>query len=441
MQYMVPCEGPQRLHHIIWLRNLSTFCDLVVIHEDHHLRLWYRYSCMNAPDLKVCEILKLLDEMLVLYAGSRAEQLTMDATCGYKQPDIDVMLIFNPYNSSVMCVNNATDPAYCLVEVTPSHLDNNLRDLTHRWKNKNYLSAELFRERAMNIAMKNRGVDEEWSTLELHGPACKTSLTSIGKLDIIVCVAHRGAFCESNQFKERKHESYWLDVVPLNLLCHINGVLVPTCFPSLPRWCRQAAVVFKHTVLRHLHTIARDPRNDPVICSYHLKTIFLWAVESINAEMWASPVRLLIELLNMFTHAFRNRELKNYWVPTSNLLRYHSAKYLDECCQTVKVITDYITINVTFGGQDIATVKDVYLKSSHTRSERQIDSYLPGFFLLMQQHGEWWWNWSLKVRDPPSVSNNWFGDAWETPFWWKCWWTSWFFDGVIHRGRNAKGYG
>ena len=193
VQCMVPCDGPQRLHHITWLWNLSTIRAL--LYEGHILRLRYGIKLKIASDLKVCKMLKFLDEMLVFYAGSRAEQLTMDATCGYKQPDIDVLLILKEESGSTLCINNAVDPAYCRMQVIPSHLDSKLRALTHRCHNIYYLSAELFRERAMSIAMKNHSVDFTWSALE-H---------------------------------------------------------------------------FKHTFLRHLRTIGHNARNDPVICSYHIK--------------------------------------------------------------------------------------------------------------------------------------------------------------------------
>ena len=399
IQCTVPYDGPPKPHHIIWLRNVRTICDLITKgHDSDYFDLGY----VNAIDLRMRKVLKFPNEMLVVYTGSKIEQLTMDATCGYKQPDTDVMLIFKDKVGFLLCVNDATDPAYCRVEVSLLEvlLDSNLPALTHRWRDKVYLSAELFRERAMNIAIKNGGLDKTWSTIELRGPACKASLTDIGELDIIVCVAVRGAFHEMNLFKERKRESYWLDAIPLNLVCDLDGVLVPTCFrgcegvkrmltfrksfsvqeiiiiKSLPHWCRQAAVVFKHTVLRHLPPIIHDTGNDPLICSYHLKTIFLWTVESMGADMWelACPARLLTELLKMLISVLEIGRLNNYWIPESNLLRYHTADYLADCCRAVKLVRDDIIAHVlgapvnqllTVGEEDKNTVKELFQKAGH----------------------------------------------------------------------------
>ena len=417
MQCVVPCGGPPKFHHIIWMRNLNNLCALAT--EDGDDDLFSHFTRVNDPDLRKRNLLKFLYQVLVLYAGSRAEQLTMGAWGGYKEADADVMLIFQQVLAPFKIKEKVTDPAYCLVKVELDQLHSNFRNLIYKWGVEDYLSADLFRVRAVN----NRGANVNWSELELHGPAWKACLTDLGELDIVVCAATSTPFQEMNPFRERMWESHMLDVVPLNLLCELNGVLVPVCsrgdvgverlltfrksfsaqeiilLTSLPRWCRQAAVVFKHTVLCHLPTIVHNPRNDPLISSHHLKTIFLWAVESMSVEMWeqTSSARLLLKLFSILIHSLEIKELKNYWVPRSNLLKYHSAAYLTKCCQTVKAIEKDIIAYISnapnkkhkgFVGLDLNAIKDMFQQARYSKSR-----FNPNWKLITQMS-----TWRLMVK-------------------------------------------
>ena len=192
----------------------------------------------------------------------------------------------------------------------------------------------------------------------------------------------------------------WREVVPLKFLRALNGILVPICprgsegreqqltfrksfstqefiiISQLPHWCRQAAVVFKHTVLRKLKSISNSVGDAPTICSYHLKTIFLWAVEFMSVELWemASPARLLVDLFDRLASALEIGEISSYWVPTSNLLRSNRADYLTECCNIVNAARDNIIASVlespekpciTFSGLSTEIVKNVYFRAGH----------------------------------------------------------------------------
>ena len=358
-----------------------------------------RYCCrlQAAFDRSVSKDMLFSEGTLKLFAGSRAEQLAMDAGSGYSNPDLDLMLILKfigrfGVDPTVDIMNGTVDPAFCMVKVNRSELNSAMYPFLYQWRGFEYLSAlpkrtrcqqraagslellsaERFREKSMEIAAQNRLVHRKWDTLETHGPACKATVTGHGEMDIIMCIASSQPFFEMDTFNRRPRSAAWLEVVPLNRLRALDGILVPVCprgsegtdrellfrksfstqefilISSLPHWCRQAAVVFKHTVLRKLQTITTFPEDDPKICSYHLKTIFLWTVEAMSTEMWemASPARLLVQLFHRLICWLEDRRIDNYWIPASNLLRFHLEDYLTECRRIVNITKDTIIASV-----------------------------------------------------------------------------------------------
>ena len=334
----------------------------------------------------------------------------MDAGSGFNEPDFDLMLLLKyiedrrAYSEhSMFIINHSTDPAFCMVKVDRKELNPAIHPFLLRWKGEDFLSAEHFREKAMEIAEQNRRKHSKWDTIENHGPACKATLTRYGDLDIIMSISCTLPFDDMIAFRVRvmgSKKSYWRDVVPHERLCEIDGALVPICprgsqgitrqltfrksfsaqefllISSLPHWCRQAAVVFKHTLLPKLKTIVNCPVDAPTICSYHLKTIFLWTVESMDPKMWnmASPAQLLTELLHMLIRALGNRTIENYWIPMSNLLGCHPVEYLNDCCRTVKNVRSNIITCVLgapenplvlFGTKTPDDVKDLFFKANY----------------------------------------------------------------------------
>ena len=358
----------------------------------------------------VSETLLFTEGLLRLFSGSRAEQLAMDSGSGFREPDLDLMLLMKHIKvSRILCqhrmliIRHETDGAFCLVKVDREELNPAIHPFLLRWKDGDFLNAEYFRQKAMEIVEQNRHKHNKWSTIETHGPACKATLTPYGDLDIVMSISCTLPFCDMIDFRSRvmsKNKTYWRDVVPYKRLCELDGVLVPICpresdgitrqltfrksfsaqefilISSLPHWCRQAAVVFKHTVLQKLKTVANCPEDAPTICSYHLKTIFLWTVESMDPKMWnkASPAQLLGELLHMLICALGKREIENYWIPRSNLLKYHSTEYLSDCCLTLKCVKSNIITcvlgapenpHVLFGAKASDNVKDIFFKANH----------------------------------------------------------------------------
>jgi len=63
------------------------------------------------------------------------------------------------------------------------------------------------------------------------------------------------------------------------------------------------------------------PKEDEVLCSYHFKTLMLWACEEMSPEWWNSASVLAIcgELLKMLAEWFKNKNCPNYFIQEANL--------------------------------------------------------------------------------------------------------------------------
>src|SRR6218665_3265838 len=63
------------------------------------------------------------------------------------------------------------------------------------------------------------------------------------------------------------------------------------------------------------------PKEDEVLCTYHLKTLMLWSCESKKREWWNSACVITIcsELLKQLSEWLRSRHCGNYFIPEANL--------------------------------------------------------------------------------------------------------------------------
>ena len=404
IQCVVPRAGAVQLEHAVWIENISTCNEFV------HYEVYSILRNEALIDRSISQDLLFTEGLFRLFSGSRAEQLAMDAGSGFNEPDLDLMLVLKniaaprSFSQTRMSIeDHSTDPAFCKVVVDGKKLNAAIHPFLLQRDGKDFLDAERFREKSVEISEQNQRKHSKWDTIETHGPACKVTVTGYGDLDIIMSISCAVPFYEMIDFYSRvgvSRNSYWRNVVPRERLCEIDGVLVPICpresegmerqltfrksfsaqefilVSSLPHWCRQAAVVFKHTVLRKLKISTKSQEGTPKICSYHLKTIFLWAGELMSQEMWdmGSPARLLDELLYRLIRALGDRKLENYWIPASNLLRYHSTEYLAECCRAVKGVRSNIIACVldapenpleSFGAKNPDDVKDMFFRANN----------------------------------------------------------------------------
>ena len=63
------------------------------------------------------------------------------------------------------------------------------------------------------------------------------------------------------------------------------------------------------------------PKEDEVLCTYHLKTLMLWTCEEMSPEWWnsSSVIAICCELLKKLSEWLKRRYCPNYFIPEANL--------------------------------------------------------------------------------------------------------------------------
>src|SRR6218665_1383819 len=63
------------------------------------------------------------------------------------------------------------------------------------------------------------------------------------------------------------------------------------------------------------------PKEDEVLCTYHLKTLMLWTCEKMSTDWWnsSSVIAICCELLKMLSEWLKKRHCSNYFIPEANL--------------------------------------------------------------------------------------------------------------------------
>ena len=69
------------------------------------------------------------------------------------------------------------------------------------------------------------------------------------------------------------------------------------------------------------------PKEDEVLCTYHLKTLMLWTCEEMSPEWWnsASVIEICCELLQKLSEWLKSRYFPNYFIPEANLFHEPSS--------------------------------------------------------------------------------------------------------------------
>src|SRR6218665_436191 len=59
------------------------------------------------------------------------------------------------------------------------------------------------------------------------------------------------------------------------------------------------------------------PKEDAVLCTYHLKTLMLWTYEEMSPEWWnsSSVIAICCDLLQMLSEWLKMRHFPNYFIP------------------------------------------------------------------------------------------------------------------------------
>src|SRR6218665_1378210 len=111
----------------------------------------------------------------------------------------------------------------------------------------------------------------------------------------------------------------------------------------LHSWTKTQQIVYHLLRFFAKRELIKDdcPKEDEVLCTYHLKTLMLWTCEEMSPEWWdSSPViAICCELLNILSDWLQRRHYPNYFIPEANLFYQPSTSTLLH--QTKRRVNDF----------------------------------------------------------------------------------------------------
>ena len=102
----------------------------------------------------------------------------------------------------------------------------------------------------------------------------------------------------------------------------------------LQSWTQVQQIVYH--LLRFIakrELIQKDcPKEDEILCTYHLKTLMLWTCEEMPPEWWnsSSVIATCCELLKKLAEWLKKRHCPNYFIPEANLFHEPSSSTITD---------------------------------------------------------------------------------------------------------------
>ena len=297
------------------------------------------------------------NEIVDILTGSRADGL--DPEADILDSDYDIMWVL-PLSTLEVNIKHQTgyyiecekdEPTHVTVRAGTEISDHPGNTTLH---GKHYLSADVI------LQSNFKGVNEEGKARRkyIHGPACRVEYGAVS-VDLICSVACKTPFEDMYSFADRRKSEAWLQHISHSRICYQRGLLVSkpytNCdgykknilfcksfsvqemllFQSIPKWVRQAAIAFKYVVKR---AIADCSSSEQKLCSYHTKTVTMWALEKMSDDACRHEhsSRLLKIMLKRFLSCLDDHNLPHYWIPASNLFEDLTYSYTRECSEAIR---------------------------------------------------------------------------------------------------------
>src|SRR6218665_2154463 len=193
-----------------------------------------------------------------------------------------------------------------------------------------------------------------------HSPAVKHARSTLPPHDVVECMLCPQWPKEAKNWPNRQRKYGWPATDKIEEIihngCHVVFAKHPACRNDihqcrlsfsvaevilLQSWTQIQQIVYhmlRFFVKREL--IEKDcPKDDEVLCTYHLKTLMLWSCEQMLPECWISTsvIEICCNLLQTVVKWLIQNRCPNYFIPDANLFHEHfNQKVVDE---TVKRLT------------------------------------------------------------------------------------------------------
>src|SRR6218665_3908627 len=253
-------------------------------------------------------------------------------------------------------------------------------EIKYSWKHKEYrhyrnLNLGLYkttdRTRALNCYLDryNRLSGKNKLPRVTSGPAIKTpyNFASGPENDVVFCM-----FCpqwprDAQTWPLRPRRNGWPTTETISEVvrngCHVVYAQHRACRDDILQWRLSfsvAEVILLQSwtktqqIVYHLlrffakrELIQKDcPKEDEVLCPYHLKTLMLWTCEEMPSEWWdySYVVAICCKLLSILSDWLKRRHCPNYFIPEANL--FHQSSTAARLHQTERRVNDFLNPDI-----------------------------------------------------------------------------------------------
>ena len=191
-----------------------------------------------------------------------------------------------------------------------------------------------------------------------HGPAVQDVISRAGERfnidrDSVLSIPCHEWPKEAGRWATRERPSGWPDKDTIERIvadgCHLVGTSHPKSRRPDDEW-RYSFSVAERTLARSLRhaqrqcyillklIVMRQLKPCSVVCSYHLKTIFLWQCEKIIPSKWSLGPGLattFLCLLDELLYCLATHHLPHYFIPENNLLEHVDADFLVDAARSL----------------------------------------------------------------------------------------------------------
>src|SRR6218665_308955 len=221
-----------------------------------------------------------------------------------------------------------------------------LGKMHYNWKCKNYEFSHTTSQSIYLSTPQHSTAKKSFEALTetVHGPAIQfqSTLTSEPPHDLVLSVWRPQWPEEAQEWRTRRRDNGWPTIETISKVvqqgCHVVYVQHRSCRDDQQQWRLSFSVAevillqswtkIQQIVYHMLRFFAKTeiiqkdcPKEDEVLCPYHLKTLMLWTCEKMSPEWWNSSSVIVIccKLLRMLSECLKKMFCPNYFIRKANL--------------------------------------------------------------------------------------------------------------------------
>ena len=253
-----------------------------------------------------------------------------------------------------------------------------------------HLTPQLLTPATINFVTETLGALSE----SAHGPAMKVQSTSPTEppYDQVHCVWCPQWPEEAQEWLIRRRDNEWPTIQTISEVvqqgCHSVYVQHRACRNDKLQWRLSFSVAevillqswtpIQQIVYHMLRFFAKTeiiqtdcPKEDEVLCTYHLKTLMLWTCEKKSSEWWnsSSVIAISCELLKRLSECMKRQYCPNYFIRKANLFHVSAGSVILK--RTVSRLSEYSNCGALcrwFVGKYIVPATRIFLNDENTTS-------------------------------------------------------------------------